>query len=179
MPERGNHGDDPDVERSGPSVMIDSAVHLRVAAIGPLAIWRDSTANGSTAGIWRRKAREDWKAIGNRLAIEIYPRLISLSTGHLPTKTKRFESERRDGPWRLAAGTIRGRLGDESWRCQGLAGQRAGAPQRTPGARALQLVLSPPDWTPHYSEAQLLGAAPIPQSGPHCRLGGTGDARAA
>lgn len=55
------------------------------------------------------KTREDWKAIGNRLSIEIYARLISLSASHLPTKTRRFESERRDGSWRLAAGTIRGR----------------------------------------------------------------------
>lgn len=106
MPERGNHGDDPEVEREIKPISNDRFRGLRPLGRLPYGEIRWQMGRQPEAG--EGETREDWRAIGNRLSIEINQRLISLSTGHLPTKTKRFESERRDGPWRLAAGTIRG-----------------------------------------------------------------------
>lgn len=117
MPERGNHGDGPEVERSRPSAMIDFT--LGPPPLGRLRYGEIRRQMGRRPEAGEEKTRDDWKAFGYRLSIEINQRLISLNIGHLPTKTKRFESERRDGA--LASGRR-----DDS-------GTRAGAVRGWPG----------------------------------------------
>lgn len=155
-----------------------SAIHPRAAAIGPLAIWRDSTADGSTAGSRRKKntrrLESHWKSIVN--CSQSTPHFAELRSPAHENEALRIGTSRRGlGVWPP------GRFGDQSWRCQGLAGQRAlaagGPAVHSPRCWGAAAGAEPPDWTPDCSAAQRShrpGAAPIPQSCPHCRLGGTG-----
>lgn len=99
MPERGNHGDVPEVERrlqyGGRLNSAIDAANRRTAAIGPRPRWRDGCANGSTR---RQRTREEF---------DLGSALLHFTGGHLPpTKTRRSNRNRK---WSV------GRDDSDSW----------------------------------------------------------------